>query len=122
MSNFRGGRSLVVDVGVTDPLQAKFLARNTYTRLDAAAAYEQLKFKRYAAKLETWSYVFKPAVWEAFGGVGDSACFLVRSLASALKTVRGQSYETIRRDLQQRIGVAIWVSNARMILARIPKL
>lgn len=116
VQNFKDGFSLVLDVGITNPLQEQFLGISQCTRLDATLSYAAEKRKKYLNKRDKTEFIFKAAIWEVFGGVGDDADFVLRQLTKHLHHERGQAFSVVYRELLQQIGVAIWISNAKMIL------
>jgi hypothetical protein len=105
---WRGGRSLVWDVTVTDTVAPSYL---NSTSGAAGAAAEQAATRKNAKYSElSKTYLFVPLAFETLGPINESGLDFIIDLGSRLSQMSGESRETCY--LFQRLSISIQRFNA----------
>lgn len=120
--NVLGGKSLCIDVAVTDPLQVKFVEGASRTTSFAAGEYAKVKYSKYSDMLarKSDSLVLWPVIVESLGAWSDRAIELF-DLIAAWSSRRDSTFgrSAVRFSLFRRASCILQRFNARMINNRI---
>jgi hypothetical protein len=117
-----GGKSLCVDVAVTDPLQLKFVDGAARSSSFAANEYAKVKLAKYSDLISRKSDSLQlwPVVVESLGAFSDKALEFFGLLASwSSRRDSNFSKASVRFNLLRRVSCLIQRYNARMFLNRI---
>ena len=114
------GKSIVIDVAVTQPQQKKYREKAATTNAYAAEQYEEdIKVSKFKEKVEqSGQYKFVPFVLEAYGTTSASTQSVITLLARALQTSSAMPYAHAVQWVRQRISSALWRENARSVIER----
>ena len=114
--DFQHGRSAYFDVSVRSTIQPAFISSSAACVGVAAAAGELAKGQKHLAAVEKAGSEFVPLVVECFGVWTPFALRMLRIIADCTTPRSGVPTKLARKNLLQQLSVALWQSNAKMIL------
>ena len=117
--NWKHGSPAAVDVTLTCPLQSTVINRAAEEVGYACKLAEERKFAASAQLCEQSGIDFIPLAMETSGGFGSRATSFLTVLAERCADNNMRDRIAEKRELFQRINVAIHRSNANMLLSRI---
>ena len=116
--DFQHGHSAYFDVSVCSTIQPAFISSSASCAGVAAAAGEVAKDEKHLAAVEKTGSDFVPLVVECFGVWTPFALKMLKVIADCtMATPRsGVPPKLAAKNLLQQLSVALWQSNAKMIL------
>jgi hypothetical protein len=119
--NFDDGKTLVCDVGITDPLQDAMIAQSASTPCYAADAYAKKKRAKYNDLLADSSIVFKAVIVETLGAWNGDAKYVIADLGKKLSQRKfGRTVNECVNYIYNSASIILQRSNARILLSRMP--
>ena len=117
VEHFDGGRSLVIDISVTSPVQASLVTAAAETQLFAAQKRVRDKHAKYDSKLPGRAYLMVAAV-ETFGGWHCEAKKVFKRLAEMIAGRNNTRWQQELKLLYGRLAMALMRYNANAFLSR----
>ena len=113
-------KSLVIDVAITQPQQAKYRQQAAKETGYAAKRYEEeIKNDRFKSRVEeAGEYVYTPFVMEVFGTTTESAQSVIRLIARAIHTSSAIPFSHTVNMVRQQVSAALWRENAQAVIER----
>ncbi len=111
-----------IDIGITCPLQGKYMVAASKEPLCVGDGYAQAKWTKYESKIDHNTLVYKPFIMEAFGGMTFGAQKILKKICYDLRIVYKMNFGHIYNLKRRELVIRLWRANAKMVLDRLPSL
>jgi len=118
--HFWSGKDACIDIAVIMPLIESHLAAAAEAPGAAATAYEGIKRRHYRDAIQQDRHVLVPLIMDCFGGMGEAANTLLRSLAFFWGMQHNMGPSTAVPRIFGRVSLALAQGVARTLLAARP--
>ncbi len=117
---YQDGLPAAIDIGITSPLQPKFIMEASREILAVGNKYHDAKLIKYRNLIDRDLLVYKPFIVEAFGGMTEDSESILKKLCYDLKGRLRIDFSHLYNLKRRELVVKIWRANAKMVLDRLP--
>eukprot|EP01084_Bolivina_argentea_P044258 81460_1 len=117
---YHDGLPAAIDIGITCPLQNRFINEASKEILAVGNKYHDAKLLKYRNKIDHDLLLYKPFIVEAFGGFTDESQSILKKLCYDLKTRMRMDFSHLYNLKRREMVVKLWRANAKMVLDRLP--
>ncbi len=117
---YQDGMPAAIDIGITSPLQSKFIVQASKEVLAVGNGYHEAKLNKYRNMIDNELLLYKPFIVEAFGGMTEESEAILKKLCYDLKGRLRMDFSHLYNLKRRELIVKIWRANAKMVLDRLP--
>ncbi|MCP5014913.1 MAG: hypothetical protein GY938_06460 [Ketobacter sp.] len=117
---FSGTMPVAIDIGLTNPLQSKYLTEAAVEPMCVGDHYADAKWKKYLPKIDRNELVYMPFVMETFGGMTHGAQKILKKICYDMRSKYKMDFSHIYNLKRRELVIKLWRGNAKMALDRLP--
>ncbi len=117
---YHDGLPAAIDIGITSPLQSKYIVEASKEILAVGNKYHDAKLKKYRNMIDHDLLIYKPFILEAFGGFTEESQSILKKLCYDLKGRMRMNFSHLYNLKRRELVVKLWRANAKMVLDRLP--